>query len=40
MEKPEYKQEKNVTGLWEPAVGFGGGFRAEPHREELRAKIG
>lgn len=36
LEKPKHKQEKNVTGLWEPRVGFCGGFRAEPNREELR----
>lgn len=23
LEKPKYKQEKNVTGVWEPEVGFG-----------------
>lgn len=40
LEKPKYKQEKNVTGVWEPEVGFGGGFRAEPNREGLRAKTG
>lgn len=39
LEKPKNKQEKNVTGEWEPGVGFGGGFRTESNREELSAKI-
>lgn len=39
LEKSKYKQEKNVTEVWEPGIGFGGAFRAELNREELRAKI-
>lgn len=40
LEKPKYKQEKNVSGVWEPGVGFGGGFRAKQNKEELRTQIG
>lgn len=43
LEKPEYIQEKNMTGVWEPEVGFGRSVRAEPlepNKEEIRAKIG
>lgn len=42
-EKSKYKQEKNVAGVWKPAVEFGGSFRAEPlepNWKEIRANIG
>lgn len=42
LETPKYKQEKNVSGVWEAAVGFSGGLRAELlelSREEVRADI-
>lgn len=42
LEKPKYKQKENMTGVWEPAVGFSGSLRVDPlefSREEIRANI-